>query len=107
MVLLVTNQYVGWGRGRAGRMVGGKLPVRGVGRQEVNQVRWDWGGGGEEEEEEETECSLQHCCHVSSTFLHCVFSKVSSKGLSPRRGKVRCTEEGGNEVQPAALLQRE
>ena len=81
MVLLVTNQYVGWGRGRAGRMVGGKLPVRGVGRQEVNQV----GGGGGGEEKEETECSLQHCCHVSSTFLHCVFSKVSSKGLSEKR----------------------
>ena len=102
MVLLVTNQNVGWGRGRVG-VVEGKLPVRGVGRQEVNQV----GGGGGGEEKEETECSLQHCCHVSSTFLHCVFSKVSSKGLSPRRGKVRCTEEGGNEVQPAALLPRE
>ena len=39
MMLLVADQYVGRRRGNMGRgVVGGELPVRGMGRQEVEQV---------------------------------------------------------------------
>ena len=45
--MLVAGQYVGGGRGKLpGRLVQGELPVRGVGRQEVEQVV----RGGEREE---------------------------------------------------------
>ena len=67
MMLLVTDQHVGRGRGNVDGVVGGKLPVRGVGRQEVDQVGGGDGVGEEEEEEEETKCSRQHCCHVSES----------------------------------------
>ena len=65
MMLLVANEYVGRGRGNVGGVVGGELPVRGMGRQEVDEV--GRGGIGEKEEEEERKCSRQHCCHVSES----------------------------------------
>ena len=64
MMLLVADQYVGWWRGNVGGMVGGELPVLGMGRQEVDEVGR---GGIGEKEEEERKCSRQHCCHVSES----------------------------------------
>ena len=78
MVLLMADQYVGRGRGKVGGVVGGKLPVGGVGRQEVNQV--GGGGGGKEEGEEETKCFRQHCCYVGDSPL-CVFKGVLKRSL--------------------------
>ena len=62
-MLLVADHYVGRGRGNVGGVVGGELPVCGMGRQEVNEV----GRSGIGEEEEERKCSRQHCCHVSES----------------------------------------
>ena len=75
-MLLAANQYVGWGRGKVDGVVGGKLPVRGMGRKEVNQV----GRGGEGEKKDEAKSSRQHCFSPPL----CMFSKVSTRGLSEK-----------------------
>ena len=77
--MLVAGQYVGGGRGKLpGRLVQGELPVRGVGRQEVEKVV-----RGGEGEEEETKCSPLHCCYVSeSSAERCLrFTNLPSLSL--------------------------
>ena len=77
---LVACQYIGGGRGKLpGRLVQGELPVRGVGRQEVEQVV-----RGGEGEEEETKCSPLHCCYVSeSSAERCLrFTTLASLSLA-------------------------
>ena len=77
---LVACQYIGGGRGKLpGRLVQGELPVRGVGRQEGEEVV-----RGGEGEEEETKCSPLHCCYVSeSSAERCLrFTNLPSLSLA-------------------------